>query len=159
MGGGGGKRADFSAKPGEMSWSECAAIGAFLKAQQEARVQRQQDFIQPPAIPFQARLEGMAQKIANFVQVISNSFAPAVARPVVFVLNTVNTVINIVKNFAQKFADISDKLTAMMGEFKAAAKEKASKFFENFRKKAKALFLIFVPFDEQEDLKDERKSV
>ena len=44
MGGGGGMRkADFSAKPGEMSWNECAAIGAFLKAQANARAQRQQD--------------------------------------------------------------------------------------------------------------------
>lgn len=30
---GGMKKTDFSAKPGEMSWNECAAIGAFLKAQ------------------------------------------------------------------------------------------------------------------------------
>ena len=30
MGSGGAKKADFSAKPGEMSWSQCAAIGAFL---------------------------------------------------------------------------------------------------------------------------------
>lgn len=157
MGGGGGKKADFSAKPGEMSWSECAAIGAFLKAQQEARTQRQQDFV--PTIPFQARIEGAAQKIANFIQVISNNFPPVIAKPVIFVLRMVNTTINVMKNIAQKFADISDKLAAMIGEFKAAAKEKASKFFENFRKKAKGLFLIFVPFAEQEDLKDERKSV
>ena len=31
MAGGGMKKADFSAKPGEMSWNEGAAIGAFLK--------------------------------------------------------------------------------------------------------------------------------
>ena len=43
MGGGSVKKADFSAKPGEMSWNECAAIGAFLKAQQQAKLARQQD--------------------------------------------------------------------------------------------------------------------
>ena len=41
--GGGMKKADFSAKPGEMSWNECAAIGAFLKAQKMAKLQREQD--------------------------------------------------------------------------------------------------------------------
>ena len=29
MGGGGMKKPDVSATPGEMSWNECAAIGAF----------------------------------------------------------------------------------------------------------------------------------
>ena len=54
MGGGGMKKADFSAKPGEMSWNECAAIGAFLKAQKLAQQTRQQDTI------------NFAQKIMNF---------------------------------------------------------------------------------------------
>lgn len=43
MGGTMQRKADFSAKAGEMSWNECAAIGAFLKAQKNARIQREQD--------------------------------------------------------------------------------------------------------------------
>ena len=33
MGGGGAKKADSTAKPGEMSWNECYAIGQMMKAQ------------------------------------------------------------------------------------------------------------------------------
>ena len=44
MGGGGAKKADFSAKPGEMSWNECAAIGAFLRAQKAAHQAKEADF-------------------------------------------------------------------------------------------------------------------
>jgi hypothetical protein len=155
MGGGGSaKRADFSAKPGEMSWSECAAIGAFLKAQQEARTQRQQDFLRP-AIPFQARLESAAQRITNLTQIISNTMPPIIAKPINLILDTAAKILTQLSTLnsqpSTKLADISDKLTAMFGEFKAAAKEKASKFFEDFKKKAKGLFLIFVPFAEDEE--------
>ena len=38
MGGASQKKADFSAKPGEMSWNECAAIGAMMRA---AKMQKQ----------------------------------------------------------------------------------------------------------------------
>ena len=39
MGGGlKSQKADFSAKPGEMSWNECAAIGAMMRA---AKLQKQ----------------------------------------------------------------------------------------------------------------------
>lgn len=34
--------ADFSAKAGEMSWNECAAIGAFLKSLKNARLAREE---------------------------------------------------------------------------------------------------------------------
>jgi hypothetical protein len=142
-----------------MSWSECAAIGAFLKAQQEARTQRQQYFLRP-AIPFQARLEGAAQRITNLTQIIASTMRPIIAKPVNFILNTFAKILTQLSTInlparppqlSTKFADISDKLTAMFGEFKAAAKEKASKFFEDFKKKAKGLFLIFVPFEEDEE--------
>ncbi len=58
---GGAKKADFSAKPGEMSWNECAAIGAFLKAQQNAKLQRQHD------------AQNFAQNMKNFQNALINS--------------------------------------------------------------------------------------
>ena len=90
-GGGGMKKADFSAKPGEMSWNECAAIGAFLKAQQQAKMQREQD-AQNFALrvqAFQNALMNSSQKLANIAQFFSNNTPPIIAKPVNFVLNTV----------------------------------------------------------------------
>ena len=141
MGGGGGmKKADFSAKPGEMSWNECAAIGAFLKAQQNAKLQRQQDaqnFAQQ-AIAFQNAMTNASQRMASLAQFFSANTPAIIARPVNFVLNniigsTINTIKNIpasisnaIQTLGQKLADISDKLTAMVGELKAAINKKIS---------------------------------
>ena len=124
MGGGGGmKKADFSAKPGEMSWNECAAIGAFLKAQQNAKIAREQDAqnFARQAIAFQNAMMNASQKIAVMTSFISNTMPAAIAKPVNFVLNTVvGGALNLIKNMpaaiqnftqtiSQKFADISDK--------------------------------------------------
>ena len=161
MGGGGMKKADFSAKPGEMSWNECAAIGAFLKAQQNAKLQRAQDaqnFAQNVQA-FQNALMNSSQKLANIAQFFSNNMPPIIAKPVNFVLNTVlggilRTVANIpaaisqtIQTLQQKLADISDKLTAMLGEFKASVEKKISEAFKDLKKKVKSLFSIFQPMD------------
>ena len=56
-------------------------------------------------------------------------------------------------------ADISDKLTAMMGELKAAINKKISETFNELKKKVKSLFGIFQPLDADNDEKqiDETK--
>ena len=170
MGGGGGmKKADFSAKPGEMSWNECAAIGAFLKAQQNAKLQRQQDaqnFAQQ-AIAFQNAMTNASQRMASLAQFFSANTPAIIARPVNFVLNNiVGSAINTIKNIpasisnaiqtlGQKLADISDKLTAMVGELKAAINKKISETFSELKKKVKSLFSIFSP----QDADDEEKKI
>lgn len=174
MGGGGGMRkADFSAKPGEMSWNECAAIGAFLKAQANARAQRQQD-AQNYAIQmqnFQNTMEAARGRMAELAAFFKGNLPAIVAKPAVFILNTViGGTLNIIKNIpaaitntfqalGQKLADISDKLTAMMGELKAAINKKLSETFNEFKKKVKSLFGIFQPLDTDNDEKqiDETK--
>ena len=170
MGGGGGmKKADFSAKPGEMSWNECAAIGAFLKAQQNAKLQRQQDaqnFAQQ-AIAFQNAMTNASQRMASLAQFLSANTPAIIARPVNFVLNNIigsaiNTIKNIpasisnaIQTLGQKLADISDKLTAMVGELKAAINKKISETFSELKKKVKSLFSIFSP----QDADDEEKKI
>lgn len=170
MGGGGGmKKADFSAKPGEMSWNECAAIGAFLKAQQNAKLQRQQDaqnFAQQ-AIAFQNAMTNASRRIASLAQFFSANTPAIIARPVNFVLNNIigsaiNTIKNIpasisnaIQTLGQKLADISDKLTAMVGELKAAINKKISETFSELKKKVKSLFSIFSP----QDADDEEKKI
>lgn len=174
MGGGGGvKKADFSAKPGEMSWNECAAIGAFLKAQANAKAQRQND-IQNYAIQlqtFQASMDSARARIAQMSQLISNTMPAIIAKPVNLILNTIiggtinliksipTVISNTIQNFQQKLADISDKLTAMMGELKAAIEKKISETFNEFKKKVKSLFSIFKPLDAENEEKqiDETK--
>lgn len=161
MGGGGMKKVDFSAKPGEMSWNECAAIGAFLKAQQNAKLQKQQDaqtFAQNVQA-FQNALMNSSQKLANIAQFFTNNTPVIIAKPVNFVLNTVlggiiRTIANIptaisntIQTIQQKLADISDKLTALMGELKASIEKKISEAFKDLKKKVKSLFSIFQPLD------------
>lgn len=162
MGGGGGaKKADFSAKPGEMSWNECAAIGAFLKAQQQAKLARQQDaqnFAQNIQA-FQNSMMNASQKLANIGQFFTDNMPAIIAKPVNFVLNTViggiirtignipTAIANTLQNIQQKLADISDKLTAMMGEMKASIEKKISEAFKDIKKKVKSLFSIFSPLD------------
>ena len=174
MGGGGGMRkADFSAKPGEMSWNECAAIGAFLKAQANARAQRQQD-AQNYALQiqnFQNAMEAAKGRMAELAAFFKGNMPAIIAKPAVFILNTIiGGTLNIIKNIptaiantfqaiGQKLADISDKLTAMMGELKAAINKKISETFNEFKKKIKSLFGIFQPLDADNEEKqiDETK--
>lgn len=174
MGGGGGmKKADFSAKPGEMSWNECAAIGAFLKAQQNAKLQRQQDaqnFAQQ-AVAFQNAMNKASQNISMLARFFSVNTPAIIARPVNFILNTViggtlnairsfpQTVQIAFQNFGQKLADISDKLAAVYGEVKTAIAKKISESINELKKKVKSLFSIFTPQDADNDDKqiDETK--
>lgn len=151
--GGGAKKADFSAKPGEMSWNECAAIGAFLKAQKMAKLQRQQDVenFAKQAVAFDKAMMNASQKIAALARFFTTNTPSIIAKPVNFVLNTiVGGALNTIRNFPQtvqtvfqKLADISDKLTAVYGEVKAAIAKKISETFGELKKKIKSLFAIF----------------
>jgi len=146
--------ADFSAKPGEMSWNECAAIGAFLKSLRNARMARDNDYQQHlvSIIQFQNNMEKMSKNLQVFIQNMSQS---ALAKPLVFVAqNVLLPVVNIIKdipvkflqttaNLAQKVFDISDKLAAIYGELKAAIDKKISDFSKRVKKKIISLFEIF----------------
>ena len=174
MGGGGGMRkADFSAKPGEMSWNECAAIGAFLKAQQNAKLAREQDaqnFAQQ-AIAFQNAMAKASERMAAVTQFFSVNTPAVIAKPVNFVLNTViggtvnvlrsipAAISNAIQTLGQKLADISDKLAAVYGEVKTAIAKKLSEVTNEIKKKVKSLFSIFNPQNADDDEKqiDETK--
>ncbi len=174
MGGGGGMRkADFSAKPGEMSWNECAAIGAFLKAQQQAKEARAQDAVNfaQRALAFQNSMTAAHQRMTELAQFFTKNTPAIIAKPANFVINTlilgtVNilrnipaAIGNITQNISQKLADISDKLAAVYGEVKTAISKKISETFNDFKKKVKSLFAIFQPLDADNDDKkiDEAK--
>ena len=173
MGGGGSKKADFSAKPGEMSWNQCAAIGAFLKAQKMAKQVKEQDAMNfaQRAQAFQTALMNSSQRIANIAQFISQNTPQIIAKPINFVLNTIiggivrtianipMAISNVIQAVQQKIADISDKLTAIMGELKASIDKKISDAFKIVKKKIKSIFAIFKPLDDDNEEKqiDETK--
>lgn len=173
MGGGGAKKADFSAKPGEMSWNQCAAIGAFLKAQKMAKQVKEQDAMNfaQRAQAFQTALMNSSQRIANIAQFISQNTPQIIAKPINFVLNTIiggivrtianipMAILNVIQAVQQKIADISDKLTAIMGELKASIDKKISDAFKIVKKKIKSIFAIFKPLDDDNEEKqiDETK--
>lgn len=173
MGGGGMRKADFSAKPGEMSWNECAAIGAFLKAQQNAKLARQQDaqnFAQQ-AIAFQNAMAKASENLAALAKFFTANTPAVISKPVNFVLNTViggtfnalrtipAAISNAFQAAGQKLADISDKLAAVFGEAKTAIEKKISETLNEFKKKVKSLFALFNPQNADDDEKqiDETK--
>lgn len=154
--------ADFSAKPGEMSWNECAAIGAFLKSLKNARLAREADYQSHllNIAMFEKNMVKASQNLANFIQTLSGN---ALTKPVAVVLQNVampilqhikNVPVNIMNTIAtisQKLADISDKLTAIYGELKAAINKKVSDFFNKVKKKLVSIFMIFTPNNDADE--------
>lgn len=169
MGGASQKRADHTAKPGEMSWNECAAIGAMMRAQKLAKqrnLQANENRLMQIA-KFESQMMNISQKLADLAAIISKNTPSVIAKPVNFILNKMaspladfakNIPVNILKtmdNLRQKFVDIQDKLNAMFGEFKNSVEKKISDTLANFKKKFKMLFQV----DETSRADDEDKKI
>ena len=145
MAGSGSKKADFSAKPGEMSWNECAAIGAFLKAQKLAQQTRQQDALNyaQHLANFQKNLDKIQQNIINFNNIIMTNIPKIISAPIILVtqifiqkpLAIIQNIPHIFTNLASKFADIASKITSVIGELKSAIDKKVSEKLSEFKKK------------------------
>jgi nitrate/nitrite-specific signal transduction histidine kinase len=142
---------------GEMSYNQCAAIGAMLRAQKHARAQAQQaqqNHLQALA-NFQKTIANTHQRLVEFATMVNNTMPAIIAKPVNFVLtqivgrvltviqNLPTTIANFTQMISQKFTEISDKLAAVYGELKAAVEEKVSKFFTETKKKLKSLLFVF----------------
>lgn len=138
---------------GEMTYNQCAAIGAMLKAQKAARQRaeaNQQTFIQA-MVQFNKNLQNVHQRILDLASNISKSMPVLISAPINFVLTQVvaRVVIvmagipNVVANVAQKLVDIADKLAVVYGELKAAVSKSLSNLMGNIKKKLKSMFFIF----------------
>ena len=169
MGGASQKKADFSAKPGEMSWNECAAIGAMMRAaklQKELNAQAQENRMMQIA-KFEATMMNVSQKLAQLAVLVTNNLPSAIAKPINVLLSKVmlpmlnmakNMPANIAKAFdaiRNKVFDIQDKLNAMFGELKNSIEKKVSETLANFRKKVQLLFQV----DETTETTDEEKEI
>jgi hypothetical protein len=146
--------ADFSAKPGEMSWNECAAIGAFLKSLQNARLAKEADFQKHLVnmAKFESDMVKASQQLTQFIQAMSQNvltkpiafIAQKIALPIVDGMkNLPRNVLTTIANFSEKLADISDKLTAIYGELKASINKRISDFKKKIKKKLFSIFEIF----------------
>lgn len=168
MGTGSAKKADFSAKPGEMSWNECAAIGAMLRAQ-KLRAQQNEQAYQNRLMAlakFEATMMNVSQKLSAMTAKLAQAQS-ILAKPAQVLLNkvlipTTNFVKNLPANIMQatgkffnKVFDIQDKITAMFGELKASIEKKVSDRLQDAKKKLFSLFGIFEPKEVEEEKKVE----
>ena len=106
---------DVPRNVGEMTYNQCAAIGAMLKAQKAAKQRAQmaeQNRLQALA-QFAKSLANIPEKITNLTNVISNTMPAIIAKPVNFVLtHIVGKIVSAIPVMVAKFVDISDKLAA-----------------------------------------------
>ena len=166
MGGGGSSRVgERPQKAGEMSYHQCAMIGAMMKAREQRLETHERNLLAraEALLEFQQNLDKMTQKMINFANQISSTFifkpvAYTINNIVVPMLNSIKNIPNIVNNvmdklsqIKQKFVDIQDKLNAIFGEAKVFIEKKVSEFVSNIKSKFDGLFKIF----KRENAKDD----
>ncbi len=150
---------------GEMTYNQCAAIGAMLRAQKAARQRaeaNQQTFIQA-MVQFNKNLQNVHQRILELASNIQKSMPAIISAPVNFVLtqvvarivNIASGMANVIANVAQKLVDIADKLVAVYGELKASVSKALSNLAGSIKKKLKSMFFIFGA----DDTDDEEKKI
>lgn len=159
--GGGLKKADFSAKPGEMSWNECAAIGAFLRAQKLAKQTKEQDYLNSVQrnANFYKKIDIIQNNLKAFTLFMSAKMPKIISVPVNFIINTfvqkplsfIRAIPQNITNIMNKISDVTSKITSVLGEIKNAILKKTSEKFSDFKKKIKSLFEIFSPKDTKND--------
>ena len=150
-----------------MTWNECYAIGQMLKAQKLARQHTQQMFAQQD---MQAHLNNLQMQINALKTAAMNNLPRPVAKMVVVLADAVltpaakvlqaatTTIQNIaagiskaINNIKQKIVDIADKLTAVLGEAKAAIQKKIDEKFKDIKKKIFNLFGLSGADNEEDD--------
>ena len=164
MGGGGGLRAgERIKKPGELSYHECAMIGAMMKARAEADKQHENNIAKHTlnVKAFEIQLQNMSARLAEIVSQMSSN--PILKPVTVFIRGVIIPALNIVKTdtltiqniynkISQLKIDIQDKLNAIFGELKAFINKKVSEFVSVIKNK-----LIFKIFKRNNTKDDETK--
>lgn len=157
MGGGGMRVGERPQKAGEMSYHECAMIGAMMRAREAAQKEHEQTLLhRAEALKnFEQSLINTSQRIAEFGSKLNNFI---ITKPIALVVNNIavpllkaianlpNFISNIGEKFAQlkeKFIDIQDKLNAIFGEAKAFIEKKVSELVSSIKSKFEGLFKIF----------------
>lgn len=162
-------------RAGEMSYHQCAMIGAMMKARAQ-RLENHENNLKKHAeamLEFSLKLEKFAQHMIDFANAISKSFifkpvAYTILNVVVPITNAIKNISNIISNIVDKFSqfrakliDIQDKLNAIFGEAKAFLQKKVSEFLSSIKAKFEGLFKIFKKDNTEGDDKqiDEDKKI
>ena len=150
MASGGGKKADFSAKPGEMSWNECAAIGAFLRAQKLARQTKAQDVLNFAKVSevFQNKLDKISHNITLFNLNAEKMLPRIISAPIIFITKNLiqkpiifmRNLPVIIQNLSQKLSDAASKITSLIGEKITENKQKIAKLHEKLKRKITSIY-------------------
>lgn len=154
MGGGSLRVGERPQKAGEMSYHECAMIGAMMKAraaQQKAHEQNLQSRAEALQA-FEQKLLQISEKISQMISKLSQTFA---LKPVAVMLNItvrpllilVHSAVSGLNNLINKLnsikIDIQDKLNAIFGEAKAFLEKKVTELVSSVKSKFDGLFKIF----------------
>ncbi|OLA95092.1 MAG: hypothetical protein BHW64_00425 [Candidatus Melainabacteria bacterium LEY3_CP_29_8] len=158
MGGGSGKKADFSAKPGEMSYAQCLAIGNMLKAQKQRRLDAKNDFMQMQQhiAAFYKHMNNMLEKIQMILVHSFNKLPDGVKTVIKNVVNNLvmptlnslknvfNNIKNIVNNTFQQIKgmlkEACDRFVGIMGELKNFFEKQIVEKFNEMKTKLFKLF-------------------
>lgn len=157
MGGGGGRVGERPQKPGEMSYHECAMIGAMMRAREAQQKMHEQTLLHRAESlkAFEQNLINISQKLSEFVSNIQKSillkpFASLINNTAVPILKVVSFLPNVILNISEKltqikekFIDIQDKLNAIFGEAKAFINKKVAELVSTIKSKFEGLFKIF----------------
>lgn len=157
MGGGGMRPGERPQKPGEMSYHQCAMIGAMMKARAQQEKIHEQNLIKhaDALAKFEQNIINLSQKIIQFTANIQNNvlLKPLVLFVNKLVLPTLNSVKNLpiiianimdkLTQLKEKIVDIQDKINAIFGEIKNFIEKKVSELVTNVKAKILNIFRIF----------------
>lgn len=178
MGGGVSNKRQDVRKAGEMTWSECFAMGLRMKADKLHRQQVIQDRRDAhlALLKFQEQLADKLCKIEMLSEVFSKFMPQPVARgmtnivrfvvvPILkisqsFVILVQNIAVNLsqfVKTLRENIQGVQDKLAAIFGEFVNAKEQSISERFKLARKKVFAFLFGKVSEEEEIEIKEIEK--
>ena len=157
MGGGGLRAGERPQKAGEMSYHECAMIGAMMRAREAAQKAHEQTLLHRAEAlrTFEQNLINMAQKMAEFsaniqkflplkpVAFVLNNIAVPILRSIANLPNLISAIGEKIAQFKEKIIDIQDKLNAIFGEAKTFVEKKVSELVSSIKSKFDGLFKVF----------------
>ena len=157
MGGGGLRPGERVQKPGEMSYHECAMIGAMMRAREAQQKMHEQTLLSRAEAlkAFEQQMINLAQKMADFgaklnnnlltkpIAIVVNHIALPVLKAISNLPNLIMTISDKISQIKEKFIDIQDKLNAIFGEAKAFIEKKVSELVSSIKSKFERLFKVF----------------
>ncbi|MDD3238165.1 MAG: hypothetical protein PHV37_08735 [Candidatus Gastranaerophilales bacterium] len=166
MGGGGStKQSNNVRKSGEMTWSQCFAMGVMMKQSQaraEAQIEAQQ---QQLLAQISKNITTYISNVRQSIQILQNSLPPVLAKgimalnavivtPLLTVLEQIPKLLNKIQSFIQDVRNmilqVVEKLANLYGEMKNFINKKISDFLKKTTKKIFKLFSLET-IDEDDD--------